>query len=87
MARGDPSVVSASDLADYAYCPRSYYYRCHPPAGGPAPDAARRSQAGERAHARELGGDRRRAAHGALYWLVVVAGAIALVAGVAAWGH
>ena len=35
--------VSATDLAEYAYCPRAWYYRHHPPPEGPAPGSDRRS--------------------------------------------
>jgi CRISPR/Cas system-associated exonuclease Cas4 (RecB family) len=81
MTAADASYVSASDLADYAYCPRSHWYRYHPPPGGPSPEAVRSSVAGTRRHARQLGGERRRAERGALYWAVVVIGILAVVGG------
>ncbi len=77
-------VVSATDLAEYAYCPRAHYYRDHPPPGGPVRSAQRRADAGRRYHAHELGGERRRAEHGAAYWGALLLGA-ALCVGAIVW--
>jgi CRISPR/Cas system-associated exonuclease Cas4 (RecB family) len=82
MTTADSSYVSASDLADYAYCPRSYWYRYHPPPGGPSEDGMRRSEAGTQAHRRQLGGERRRAGHGGLYWVLAALGVLAAIGGV-----
>jgi len=82
MSSRDPPFVSASDLADYAYCPRSYWYRTHPPPEGPAPDSVRSSAAGTRSHARQLGGERRRAEHRAAYWVLIVVGLLVVLGGV-----
>ncbi|MCI4343551.1 MAG: CRISPR-associated protein Cas4 [Thermoplasmata archaeon] len=82
MTSGGAPYVSASDLADYAYCPRSYWYRHHPPPGGPSRDAVRSSTAGTRSHERQLGGERRRAEFGGWYWLLVAVGLLAMVGGI-----
>lgn len=82
MPSGAPEYVSASDLADYAYCPRSYWYRHHPPPGGPSDASLRSSAAGTRAHARQLRGERRRAEYGGLYWALVALGVLLAVGGV-----
>jgi CRISPR/Cas system-associated exonuclease Cas4 (RecB family) len=75
--------VSATDLAEYAYCPRAWYYREHPPARGPTRASQRRAVAGERYHARELGAERRREEHGGAYWAVLLAGILLALGGVA----
>jgi CRISPR/Cas system-associated exonuclease Cas4 (RecB family) len=80
----DGSWTSPSDLADYAYCPRSYWYRHHPPAEGPAPAAIVRARAGVRYHHRTLTAERRRAEWGTAYWVGVLAG-IGLVLGGTVW--
>jgi CRISPR/Cas system-associated exonuclease Cas4 (RecB family) len=74
--------VTASDLADYAYCPRSHWYRDHPPPGGPSNDARRRSAAGTRYHRQSLGAERRRAEHGDAYWVGLGLGVLLIVGGV-----
>ncbi len=76
--------VSASDLADYAFCPRSHFYHEHPPDGGPDPAAEGRARSGRAFHARELGGERRRAEHGAAYWGAFFLGAL-LAVGAILW--
>jgi hypothetical protein len=75
--------TSPSDLADYAYCPRSHWYRHHPPVGGPSSDGRRRSAHGEQYHDQTLRGVRRRAEHGAAYAAVVVAGILLVLGGIA----
>jgi len=80
----DGDWTSPSELADYAYCPRSYWYGRHPPTSGTSSAAAERSRAGVRYHRRVLGAERRRAAHGARYWAGVLCG-IALVAAGVLW--
>ena len=79
-----PEWVSASELAEYAYCPRAHYYARHPPAVGPPRASGRRARAGERFHARTLGAERRHAEHGAAYWAALALG-ILLVVGALAW--
>lgn len=76
--------VSASDLADYAYCPRAHFYHDHPPDGSSDADADRRARAGRAFHARELAGERRRAEHGAAYWGALLVGVVLLL-GAVAW--
>jgi len=66
--------IAASELAEYAYCPRAWWYRRSPPPEGPSPAGERRARVGERYHARTLSAERRRDA-----W----AGPIAAVAGAA----
>lgn len=80
----DGGWVSASDLADYAYCPRAHWYQQHPPPDGPAPGSPARSAAGRRYHAEALGAERRRDARGAAYWLALLVG-VGLVLGGIAW--
>ena len=76
--------VTASDLADYAYCPRAHWYHDHPPPEGPTREARDRVAAGSRYHRRVLGAERRRAEHGGAYWVALAIGA-ALIAGGVAW--
>jgi CRISPR/Cas system-associated exonuclease Cas4 (RecB family) len=83
----DAAWTSPSDLADYAYCPRSHWYRHHPPTRGPSKDSQRRSAAGERYHARTLGAERHRAERGSAYWLGVILGILLVAAGVAWFLH
>lgn len=83
MARDD-GWTSPSDLADYAYCPRSHWYRHHPPEHGPTPASRARSRFGVRYHRRTLLAEERRERHGAAYWWALVLG-LGLLAGGAAW--
>jgi hypothetical protein len=82
MAPARDDYVSASELADYAYCPRSFWYHRHPPARGPSAASQRRSAEGVRYHARVLGAERSRAEHGAAYAALVVVGLLVLAVGV-----
>jgi CRISPR/Cas system-associated exonuclease Cas4 (RecB family) len=76
-----PGTTSPSDLAEYAFCPRSHWYRYHPPARGPSPDGLRRSAAGTRFHARSLAATRSRSEHGAGLWVAVVLGLLLALGG------
>lgn len=67
--------ASASDLAEYVYCPRALYYRR---VDGGNLDTAETAR-GRRYHQRALGGERRRSSRSAPYWTLLAAGA-ALVA-------
>jgi CRISPR/Cas system-associated exonuclease Cas4 (RecB family) len=66
--------VTASDLAEYAFCPRAYWYRKHPPAEGPSRASAVARSGGERFHARTLATRSRRERWSALWWILVGAG-------------
>ena len=76
--------VSASDLADYTYCPRSFYYRHHPPAQGPTRASEVSSSYGERFHRAELTASLRAERH--LGGWIGAAVASVLVLGILAWG-
>lgn len=78
----DGGWTSPSDLADYAYCPRSHWYHHHPPLEPPRADALERARAGVRYHDRVLGRERRRAEQGAAYWFGVLAGVGLLLGGI-----
>lgn len=80
----DAGWTSPSDLADYAYCPRSHWYRHHPPGPGPSRSSSRRRTAGQRYHRRVLTAERQRAERGGVYWAGVLVG-VALVALGMAW--
>ncbi|HEV2429619.1 MAG TPA: hypothetical protein VGV64_07240 [Thermoplasmata archaeon] len=56
--------VSASDLAEYAFCPRAQWYRRHPPREAPSEAATRSARSGERYHAASLGREVDREARG-----------------------
>ncbi len=80
----EPGWTSPSDLADYAYCPRSHWYRHHPPASGPSAYSVARGRSGTRYHSRRLSAERHRAERGAAYWAGVIVG-VSLVALGVAW--
>jgi len=77
-----PRWVSATDLAEQAFCPRSLYYRRRAPDAPESPSEA----AGRQYHARVLGAERRRSEHPVAYWLGLLVGvgivALAVVAAV-----
>ena len=79
----DGGWTSPTDLADYAYCPRSHWYRHHPPARGPTSSTSGRREAGEQYHARTLSAERRRAERGSAYWIGLLVGILLVVIGVA----
>jgi len=79
----DDGWTTPSDLADYAYCPRSHWYRHHPPPGGPSSGSQRSALGGVRYHDRVLTAERHRAERGAAYWVVLLLG-VALMA-LGAW--
>jgi hypothetical protein len=76
--------ASASDLAEYAYCPRAWYYRKNFPGAPVSPQARSSSQAGERYHRATLAAELRRERYGAGYALALLV-ALALVVGGVAW--
>ena len=79
----DESWTTPSDLADYAYCPRSHWYRHHPPERRPSVASQESALHGVRYHGRVLTGERHRAERGAAYWAVLLVGAVLVVGG--AW--
>ena len=81
MAR-ESGWTSPSDLADYAYCPRSHWYRHHPPDGATNPTASARRRAGSRYHRRTLTAERHRDERGHAYWAAVLVGVGILILGV-----
>lgn len=89
MSFGEPSTeredwVSASDIAEYTFCPRALYYRRHPPTSGPLPDAVRSAARGSEFHARRLPEMERVESAGAAWWWLGAA-ALLLALGVAVW--
>lgn len=77
----DDGWTSPSDLADYAYCPRSHFYRHHPPAQGPTRASQRSALGGVRYHERVLRAERHRAERAGAYWGVLLAGVALAVGG------
>lgn len=69
--------LSASDLAEYAYCPRALYYRRRFPEAPVGPG----SEAGRDYHHRRLGAERRRSSHAGAYWAALLVGVGLLVLG------
>ena len=51
--------VSVSEVAEYAYCPRAWWYRSHPP-GEVDPESRREAATGVDFHDRRLGAVERR---------------------------
>jgi len=78
----DDGWTSPSDIADYVYCPRSHWYRHHPPAGGPSRASERSARYGVRYHDRVLTAERHRAERGGAYWAVFLVGAVLALVGV-----
>jgi CRISPR/Cas system-associated exonuclease Cas4 (RecB family) len=85
MPSGRSPSISASDLADYAFCPRSHWYHHHPPSEGPTADGVRRAEAGTERHVRQLRGERHRAERGPFYWVLVLVGLLVAVGGILWW--
>ena len=83
-AGGSEEWTSPSDLADYAYCPRSHWYRHHPPVREPTRSARASSSYGERYHERVLTAELARAERSSSYWVWVLVG-LALAAIGVAW--
>lgn len=77
----DDRWTSPSELADYAYCPRSHWYGRRPPPGGPSGRSTERSRAGLRYHRRVLTAERHRSERGTAYWAGVVVGAVLVLVG------
>ena len=66
--------MTASDLAEYAFCPRAHWYETHPPPEGPAPSSRTARAAGERFHASALTRRSRRERWSVVWWLLVGTG-------------
>ena len=77
----DGGWTSPSDLADYAYCPRSHWYRHHPPVRGPTRASLERVRTGVLYHQRTLTAELRRAEWGVAYWVAVLTGVVLTVGG------
>jgi hypothetical protein len=71
--------VSAGELADYAFCPRSHHYRLHPEGRTPAAGAIARERAGTSYHRRAIGADRRWAETSPVPWVIAVVVGVALL--------
>lgn len=78
--------VSASDLAEYAYCPRSHYYSLHTEAVGGriAPDP--RARAGVRYHQRTLSAERDHDRHIGAYLALLLVGLVVVGASLVLFG-
>ncbi|MCI4331552.1 MAG: hypothetical protein L3K19_06875 [Thermoplasmata archaeon] len=81
----DAGWCTASDLAEYAYCPRAHFYRHHPPPGGIDPESARSQHVGTRYHARRSMAMETREQH-AGRWIAALALAIGLLWLAVYWG-
>jgi hypothetical protein len=73
--------VSATDLAEYAYCPRAFHYRREYPNAPATPEALE----GRAYHLRVLGAERRRDAGRGSSWIALLLGGVLVVLGLA-WG-
>lgn len=82
-ARESVAWASASELADYEFCPRAWWYRENPPAEGPSRESRRSAEEGVRFHERTLDGERRRDRNGWVYAAVLAVALLAVVLGVA----
>lgn len=82
MDRDAEEWTSPSDLADYVYCPRSHWYRYHPPRRGPSRASQRSARGGVHYHDRVLTAERHRAERGGTYWVALLAGAVLVAVGV-----
>ena len=79
--------VTVSDLAEYAYCPRAFWYGRHPPPQGPTPASTVARSRGELTHERELASRSRwERRGGAAWWLLGLGILLCLLAWAAASG-
>ena len=89
--RGGPAsrtarFVSASELAEYVYCPRAHYYRLQPEGRPVAPGALARERSGVEYHTRRTSADRRWAEASPLPWVgALLAGIVLLGVVVLGW--
>ncbi|MCI4362818.1 MAG: hypothetical protein L3K13_00710 [Thermoplasmata archaeon] len=49
-----PAWATAAELGEYAFCPRAWHYRAHPPASAPSSEDLERERYGLEFHARAL---------------------------------
>jgi hypothetical protein len=75
-----PRIVSASELAEYAFCPRALYYRRHPGGRPVASDASERERAGVVYHERTTRSDRRWAETSTIPYVLLLLLGIGLLA-------
>lgn len=76
---GEVPWCSASDLAEYAFCPRAFYFRHHPPDAGIAAGSQRSRDAGHRYHVQRAVGVRNREDRGGA-WAAAAVVAVLLLA-------
>lgn len=72
--------VSASELAEFAFCPRAHYYQRHPDGRPVAPEALAREREGLAYHARTTRSDRRWAEASPIPWALALLVGIVLIA-------
>ena len=85
MPRSSGPWASATDLAEYAYCPRAWYYRHHPPPEGSDAVSERRSAIGEEYHRITLREEERLERAAPAYAALLVGFLLLLAVGVGAW--
>ncbi len=66
--------VTVSDLAEYGFCPRAYWYGQHPPREGPAPGYLRAIGYGRAYHQRTLSARDRRERSAGAAWVGLLLG-------------
>ena len=86
--REDPDEISdwltVRDVSEYAYCPRAFWYRRHPPSRGPTRASVAASAEGIVVHERHFRAVERRDRHGRALWWIVLGSAGLVLACVAA---
>jgi hypothetical protein len=70
----EPPWVSAGELADYAFCPRSHWYSLTRPGAIVPPESARKISSGESFHQTQLTAVRHRAERRGAYAAAVLIG-------------
>jgi hypothetical protein len=82
--RRDTRWASASEMAEFAFCPRAHYYSQHPPEEGPTPESVVARSDGIRFHGRTMAADQFVERSGAL-GIALLLLALCLIAGVGLW--
>ena len=77
--------VTVSELAEYAYCPRAWWYRDHPPPEGRTGASLRSADRGRARHEKVLGAVAARDRRAGWYVAALGAALVVLAGGVAAW--